>query len=358
MWYYVTMAALRMLVQQPGDAILEAIVSSARLRDRWQLVAFSDHLLRLGRLPLDGAAGIIANTKDAQAAGRFDATGLPWINLQTDLGRGAHVACDRRAIGRLAAEHLAGLGCPHLAYLGSADEVHAAFRDACHPALVLRVDGPVTAALRRLPSGCAVLCQNDGRAVELIHAALAAGRGVPDDLAICGINNNRSQALCSPVPLTSIDRNLPAMAVTAAQALHRHLTTGTTLARKTLVRPLACVARRSTDVRHNLVPGLGPALRLLDQGLAVAATLPSCGLSRSTLERRFRDRLGTTPGAWRSERRLQRAAQLLLATELDCTAIAITCGLSSASYLCRAFQRRFGLTPSRYRAGQGSLSKG
>ena len=72
-------------------------------------------------------------------------------------------------------------------------------------------------------------------------------------------------------------------------------------------------------------------------------------VSQRTLTRRFTHHLGVSPGAWLLSRRIAEARTLLEETDLPVEAIASRVGLTSAVNLRRRFRQRVGLTPSAYR---------
>ncbi|HEX4158200.1 MAG TPA: helix-turn-helix domain-containing protein [Rhizomicrobium sp.] len=67
--------------------------------------------------------------------------------------------------------------------------------------------------------------------------------------------------------------------------------------------------------------------------------------------REFRRFYGLSVGAYLRKLRLESAALKLADPRAAICAIALECGFSSHSHLCREFKRRFGLTPAQYRAG-------
>jgi two-component system, response regulator YesN len=72
-------------------------------------------------------------------------------------------------------------------------------------------------------------------------------------------------------------------------------------------------------------------------------------LSPSYLQRLFKHQTGLRMGEWLSERRLQKAAQLLAGSYLSVKEIAHTVGYEHSSSFIRAFERRFSQPPSLYR---------
>jgi AraC family transcriptional regulator len=66
--------------------------------------------------------------------------------------------------------------------------------------------------------------------------------------------------------------------------------------------------------------------------------------------REFRRYYGMSIGDYQRTLRIDSAALLLSRPRADISEIAFGCGFSSHSHLCRAFKRRYGITPSQYRA--------
>lgn len=73
------------------------------------------------------------------------------------------------------------------------------------------------------------------------------------------------------------------------------------------------------------------------------------GLSPVQLTRRFTASHHTTPGAYLTSIRLNRARALLVETDLTLDDIARRCGYDNGFYFSRAFSAKMGIPPSRYR---------
>jgi len=76
-------------------------------------------------------------------------------------------------------------------------------------------------------------------------------------------------------------------------------------------------------------------------------------LSESHLQRLFKQATGLALGHLLSEKRLQRAANLLTSTNLSIKEIACAVGYEHGSSFTRAFERRFEQAPRQYRMGNG-----
>jgi len=88
----------------------------------------------------------------------------------------------------------------------------------------------------------------------------------------------------------------------------------------------------------------------LDEDLSVAALAGRLHLSERQFARVFRRELGTTPGDYVEQLRVERARSALETGTDPLDAIAGRCGFAGAEVMRRAFQRRLGTSPSEYRS--------
>ena len=96
-------------------------------------------------------------------------------------------------------------------------------------------------------------------------------------------------------------------------------------------------------------PVIAFAAAHLDEDLSLTALADQAGLSAFHLHRIFSAAAGETPKQFTLRLRLARAGALLLTTGNSVLDVALECGFQSHEAFCRAFRRRFGLTPSAYR---------
>jgi GntR family transcriptional regulator of arabinose operon len=156
----------------------------------------------------------------------FDEARIPVVLLDRDYlpypRRSRHdlVGIDNRRTGFMATEHLILLGCRRLAFVSfphgpsTIEERIAGYREAlfmhgipADPELVQRLVGEDDREnVRRIvetlaPDG--FVCANDRTAGRLMHALLALGRRIPEDVRIVGIDDIAYASLL-PVPLTTM----------------------------------------------------------------------------------------------------------------------------------------------------------
>jgi AraC-like DNA-binding protein len=101
-------------------------------------------------------------------------------------------------------------------------------------------------------------------------------------------------------------------------------------------------------------PEVGKALALMHREPATPWTIADLahkvGLSRSVLAERFRQFLGEPPVSYLTSWRLQMAARMLASTSYSVAQIASEVGYESEQAFNRAFKRKFGNPPARFRA--------
>ena len=91
----------------------------------------------------------------------------------------------------------------------------------------------------------------------------------------------------------------------------------------------------------------------LDGDVSLDALAARAGWSPFHLHRAFRRLVGETPKAYTQRLRLDRAAARLATGTDRVVDIALDSGFASHEVFSRAFRRRFGRSPERYRAARG-----
>jgi AraC-like DNA-binding protein len=118
-------------------------------------------------------------------------------------------------------------------------------------------------------------------------------------------------------------------------------------------RAEACAATFRSRAEAPLDAGLEKALRALESALERRWTVSSlarhAGMSRAVFARKFRAVLDSSPLRYLTERRMERARQLLAQSELPLTAIAERVGYASEFAFNRAFKRHYAVPPGTYR---------
>jgi AraC-like DNA-binding protein len=106
---------------------------------------------------------------------------------------------------------------------------------------------------------------------------------------------------------------------------------------------------RRAEALEPVAPAIDHIETHLGSPLPVPMLAALCFQSPDHFARRFRYCVGQTPGAYIRERRVARAAQMLLFTESSLDEIALLCGFGNRSYLTRIFTRAMEAPPATYR---------
>ena len=90
---------------------------------------------------------------------------------------------------------------------------------------------------------------------------------------------------------------------------------------------------------------------LLDQKIMLSDLAETAGLSVYHFAKAFKYMVGMPPYRYILHRRIERAREMLMSTELPITQIALAVGFSDHTQFARQFRRIVGATPSAYRRG-------
>lgn len=118
--------------------------------------------------------------------------------------------------------------------------------------------------------------------------------------------------------------------------------------------------QRRLDRTGPVSPQMIEAVRLIHQRPAdpwsVKSLASALGMSRSSFSAQFLAAVGETPMAYVSRIRLERAAELVSATDQPVTQVAQLVGFRSATHFINLFRTRYGMSPKRYRSKQANAA--
>jgi AraC-like DNA-binding protein len=83
--------------------------------------------------------------------------------------------------------------------------------------------------------------------------------------------------------------------------------------------------------------------------LSISEFAEMCHRSVSSFKRDFQNHYNTSPGKWLLERRLKRAAELLIHEDDNISRIAFSCGFEDVSHFSRTFKQQYQMTPSEFK---------
>jgi LacI family transcriptional regulator len=363
-----------------GRGLLEGVAEYVRQQGPWS-VYFKPQ--GLGEAPpswLKGwkGHGILARIDDATTAEAVQATGLPAVDLRGRLpGLGLpRVGVDNRALARLAVQHLRERGFRHFAFCGLPPGEHTHMDQRCDDFCRLVGEGghswdvfrprrgrghpsweqeqeQLADWLRGLVRPVGIMACNDDRGQQLLDACRRAGVAVPDEAAVIGVDNDPILCGLATPPLTSIDVNAQRVGYEAASLLDRLMAGEPAPAGGIFLDLCRVVTRQSTDVLAIEDRELAKAVHFIREhacdGIRVEDVLTEVCLSRSVLERRFKQLLGRTPKAEILAVQIERARQLLTETDLPLGTVARRSGFRNEKYFGDIFYRKTGVRPGAYR---------
>ncbi len=370
-----------------GRRCLTGVARYARLHGHWSFWHrprfFSDRKIvdHVAKWQGEGIISRIENKRTLEAVRELD---LPVVDV-----RGAFrlpdvpsIVSDPSEVVRMAFDHLQSKGYPQIAYCGMpgvdySDAREQAFAELYPqtPSLVFRdnprryrsswreVDGqlksPAMQTLQRwlskLPKPVGVIACHDQRGRQILEACASMNLRVPYDVGVIGVDNDEVICELADPPLSSVAPHVEAVGYDAARILDEMMNGKPVDDTQRRVMPKNVQLRASTDTTAVQEEDLTGAIRYIDQhmadGVNVAEVAVHTRLSRSSLERRFREHLGCTPREYILRRRIDRIRQLLQEPNLKVSDVAHRCGFRNTSHMIALFRSRTGQTPSEYRRG-------
>jgi LacI family transcriptional regulator len=287
------------------------------------------------------------------------------------------VGYDAKAIGRLVANHFLERGFRQVCRLswhneGPEDQISkslaehleaegARYLGETHlPALEGQGWGAFNKAFRKwlaaMPIPLGVLTSGDVLGGHVVAACEDHHVAVPEEIAVMGLGNKRRWCRMSPVPLSSLDWNDALRGREAVHLLHGMMNGNPPPREPILIAPTGVVTRKSTDILAVEDVAVARAISFLWQHMSEPISINdaahAAGISRSTLERRFRKQIGRSVNDELLRKRLERCRELLLSTKLPMADIAPQIGFLSKNYLHRAFRKHFDCSPKEFRHRQ------
>jgi LacI family transcriptional regulator len=312
-------------------------------------------------------------------------TNVPVVNLRrtNEPLPFPYVGIDNVRAAQLAAEHLTERGIRNFGFCGKARGVHSGLDERCdefkriveaagfscseypagRAAGAAGVNGEsweqeqarLAEWIQSLPQPAGVMACNDERGLQVLDACRRCGVGVPEQVAVIGVDDDEHLCDLAIPPMTSVDVNAEQIGYVAAELLDGMME-GKKAADTTLVAPRGVVTRRSTDVLASEDPVVNRAAAYIREhggrGLQVPDVAAHVNMSRASLEPRMKRVLGRTIHQEIQRAQLDRVKQLLTGTPMPIKQIAREGGFSCVQYLTRVFRCATGETPARYRSSR------
>ena len=324
----------------------------------------------------DAVLVVSSDVRELRMAARMR---IPVVNLSGGLAQSygvPRVMVNHYSAGRLAAEHLLERGLRNLAFFGWKDLWYSeqrckGFKERAAEAgieceMFLQKPGEEVGQtwtrliakpgkwLASLPRPAGVFAVQDYRAQFLIEACQEAELRVPEDIAVIGMDNDVTLCEHSIPTLSSVSRNAERVGWIAAELIDRLMNGDAFPSAEVLIEPDGVIPRQSTDRLYCSDPLVQAAVDLTREHLKkpwnIATLAGHVGVSKRTLEMRFRENLGCSPHDFLTKLRILQA-QTLLQTQKQwpLEQIAAECGFGTCTTFYAAFRRQTGQTPASFR---------
>jgi len=285
---------------------------------------------------------------------------------------------DDHACGRMAAEHLLGLGFLHFAFAANPSYPDAMGKlrgyvrrltEAGHGTIWIRrsvyeaVPDDLRALTRPfhhvsdLPAPTVLFAANCYAGQQFISDCEEADLRVPQDIAVLAADEDEFLAHTTYPPLSTIDINSRRVGYEAGRALASLLRGEQLDVPVRLIPPRRVISRQSTDVVAVDDPLLARAMRHIqdhyDDAINVDDVVHAAKTNRRALERRFKATFGRTPRQMIQDVRLKEVRRLLATSSISIEQIAHVTGFCSSAHLSHVFRKATGMTPGKFRKTKG-----
>jgi LacI family transcriptional regulator len=288
------------------------------------------------------------------------------------------ISADYEQTGKVAAEHLINKGFKNFAYCGIGESVWSKQREAGfdrtlaeygykpfiytppakikdrHWAFEQRF---LADWLASLPKPLGLMACNDNRSQQVMEACKISDIKVPEHIAILGVDNDKFICDLSRPTLSSIMLDTEGAGYKAAELLDELINGRKPQKLSIKIHPIGVESRRSTDILAIEDEDVARAVNYINENfrknIQVDDVVAASYTSRRTLERRFKETLGTSINSEIKRLRIEHICRLLLNTNLSVTEIAQTMGFVETDHFSRYFGSVMGLTPVAFRKRHG-----
>jgi LacI family transcriptional regulator len=352
-----------------GRALLHGVADYSRHQGPWSFYWEPDGLEKVRPMLKAGDAdGILF--RDTSATKEILEYGLPAVAIghsQTEMAGHVNVVTDSPGIGRLGAKHLLDRGYRHFAYCGFQktanenapwSEMRGQFFDerimaAGFPRPARYDLSPTPQDIRRQRRSLArwlnsirkpvgLMACNDECGRIIMETCTIAGLAVPDQVGVIGADNDEVVCGLTDPPMSSTAINFERAGYDAAHALARLMQGSKAVPSRIIATASHIAARRSTDFVSAEDPRMSAALRLIrDQArnnLSVTQVALAAGISRGTLEKKFRHLLRRSVLEEIARVRAEQISRLLQETTLPMAEIAEAFGFSDPDAFLKSLQ--------------------
>jgi LacI family transcriptional regulator len=372
-----------------GRALLDGIARFAQHYGHWSFYwepgGLEKAWPKLKALNVDGI--ILRDVDKLDEVKRLNIPAVVIGHSKSEIPNFVNVVTDSAAIGKIGAEHLLSRGFKHFAYCGYGSLTsssikpkmlvwselrRASFQKSIEKA-GFKVDthctlsaaahawpdelNKITSWLESLPKPVGLMACNDDCGRQVIEACKLAELLVPDEVGVLAADNDELVCGLSNPPMSSVAINFERAGYEAALVLNDLLRGKTKAPVNISVAATHVVVRSSTDFVAITDRNLGKALQFirdhLRENIMVSNIARVAGLSRRSLEMKFRREMKFSIHRYIRRMRTEQIVRLLMETELPVGEIAESLGFSDVQHFARYFRAGKGLSPLAFRRTHG-----
>ncbi|TWT31098.1 Xylose operon regulatory protein [Posidoniimonas corsicana] len=368
-----------------GREFLRGIARYSREHGPWSFhISPGDYEQVVPKMKQWGGTGIIARIPNERVARQVLAAGVPTIAIgltdeqlaeDSPLHLLSEVSSDPAEVSRIAAEHLLERQLRNLAYVGSSDRGWSSRRELAYREFLNKEgiepfvyrsptrkrdqqwehEQTILAEwIKSLPTPVGLFACDDDRGREVLEACALAGRRVPEDVSVVGVDNDEVFCDLADPPLSSVALNIETAGYRAAALLDQMMSGRRTSSQAITVEALNVVTRRSSEIIAVEDEDISSALSIIHstQGrdVTVKMLVDELAISRRSLEKRFRTIVGRSILEEIQRARLEHSKRLLLNTSYSVSRVSRLAGFGSVGYFIQFFKKRVGMTPIQYRS--------
>jgi LacI family transcriptional regulator len=278
------------------------------------------------------------------------------------------IKTDSGSIAKMASEHLIAKGLKYFAFCGFDDydwsnERKSFFcrfnNEAGYHTYVYispksikthdweREQRHVSEWMKTLPNPVGMLACNDDRGQHILEVCKLMNLKVPEDVAVIGVDNDPMICEIGDPPLTSIALNVESSGYEAAKLLDQLISGKKMCGQQIMVTASHLVQRQSSDILAVNDIEVASAIRYIKENaknkILVRDVVKTTGISRRTLEQRFRKTIHRSIYDEIRNVRVQWISKLLLETDLPISKITSLFNFTDVEHISRYFKKEKGI---------------
>ncbi len=366
--------------QEYCRSMVRGITRLANANGSWEWEVFLAGNPEINRIRTRQFDGVIFDRANPATLAKWKRSGLPCVEIMHSR-EPFSVNYDEQMIGALAAEHLHGTG-KRLVALGSTKETKptwlgrrvAGFCKWAHehdlPVETFPLGGGIPRPstpfgkwtpvpriaqwVKSLKKPCAIFCADIHLAREVMAVCRFLKIDIPSEIAVMGVDNDEILCLMERPTLSTVITQSEKVGYHAAEMLDRRMKGEIRTSQERLLIPPAGIAARgsTSGIIAEDIPmtkALGLIRERASQAIHIDEISRLAGVSRRSLENRFKKNLGRSPHQEVIRTRIEKAKALLTGTSLPIGRIAELSGFGDPYNFSRAFRRETGSTPRDHR---------